>query len=35
MIPSAADIIEAINDYRIKFVEKEFGYELVVVKRSE
>ena len=33
MIPSAEDIIEKLNDYRIKFVEIDEGYELVVTKK--
>lgn len=32
MIPSAEDIVEALNKYRIKFVEIEEGYELQITK---
>jgi len=37
MIPSAQDIIEAFNDYRVKFLplEDSEGYELVITKKVE
>lgn len=35
MIPTAEDILEKLNEYRIFLEPREEGYELIVKKRSD